>query len=315
VLKALEDGAIALGKRKTRGFGECKVVEWRAQTFDLGQPAQLLQWLRWDGSANTLALRGPRIESLIGVQALDSITQSFRLQAEFEIDGSLLIRAQDPSGNIDMMHLHSRRQGRAQPVLSGTSLAGALRARAFRIANTLCADRERARQFVDRMFGPRASEGVDLKQGELRASRVRVKETVVEKGVSDLVQQRVKIDRFTGGAFPGALFAQAPLFGKPGARVRIDLSLEQPRLESQDQSSDLAEIGLLLLLLKDLWTGDLPLGGESSVGRGRLKGINAVMIGPHGSWTISSHGEALQVEGRDAMEKCVQAFHQEMTRL
>ena len=32
---------------------------------------------------------------------------------------------------------------------------------------------------------------------------------------------------------------------------------------------------MLLLLLKDLWTGDLPLGGESSIGRGRLRGLEA----------------------------------------
>ena len=32
---------------------------------------------------------------------------------------------------------------------------------------------------------------------------------------------------------------------------------------------------MLLLLLKDLWTADLPIGGESSIGRGRLKGLLA----------------------------------------
>ncbi|MBK9231259.1 MAG: hypothetical protein IPO15_10455 [Anaerolineae bacterium] len=37
-------------------------------------------------------------------------------------------------------------------------------------------------------------------------------------------------------------------------------------------------MGLLLLVLKDLWTGDLPLGGESSVGRGRLAGRNARVV-------------------------------------
>ncbi|MGQ9889067.1 MAG: RAMP superfamily CRISPR-associated protein, partial [Aggregatilineales bacterium] len=59
VLKALEDGHIPLGKRKTRGFGECKVVEWRAQIFNLAQPKQLLDWLKWDGRPETLALNGP----------------------------------------------------------------------------------------------------------------------------------------------------------------------------------------------------------------------------------------------------------------
>ena len=32
-----------------------------------------------------------------------------------------------------------------------------------------------------------------------------------------------------------------------------------------------------MLLLKDLWTEDIALGSESSVGRGRLKGVSAVI--------------------------------------
>lgn len=320
VLKALEDGHIPLGKRKTRGFGECKVVEWRAQIFDLAQPRHLLDWLKWDGRPETLALKGTSIEALLNVEALPNTTQPLRLQAEFELDGSLLIRAQDPDAVVDMMHLRSRRQNSNQPVLSGTSLAGALRARAQRIANTLCPDRDRAKQFVDAMFGPRAPEGENLRQGELRASRVSVRETVIRNAVGDLVQSRVRIDRFTGGAFPAALFSQNPLFGKPGARVRVDISLAQPRPESPDAAPQPAikqsEIGLLLLLLKDLWTGDLPLGGESSVGRGRLKGVQAAISGPHGVWEIRAEKDALKFndpQAKAAMEACVAAFYQEMT--
>ena len=55
------------------------------------------------------------------------------------------------------------------------------------------------------------------------------------------------------------------------------------------------ELGLLLLLLKDLWTGDLPLGGESSVGRGRLRGKEAVMDykrpGSEATWTLRAKDE------------------------
>jgi len=38
-----------------------------------------------------------------------------------------------------------------------------------------------------------------------------------------------------------------------------------------------AEVGLLLLILKDLWTEDLPIGGEKNVGRGLLKGKRLVI--------------------------------------
>jgi hypothetical protein len=55
-------------------------------------------------------------------------------------------------------------------------------------------------------------------------------------------------------------------------------------------------VGLVLLLLKDLWTGDLPLGGEISVGRGRLKGKQATLTWKRQdvNCTIKANGNALQ---------------------
>jgi hypothetical protein len=70
------------------------------------------------------------------------------------------------------------------------------------------------------------------------------------------------------------------------------------------------EIGVLLLLLKDLWTGDLPLGGEISVGRGRLAGKSAELRlqrdGGEQVWRISAENGALRVEGdRQQLESFV----------
>ncbi len=49
-------------------------------------------------------------------------------------------------------------------------------------------------------------------------------------------------------------------------------------------------MGLLLLVLKDLWTEDLPLGGESSVGRGRLRGQKATLCLGNEEWVIEVMG-------------------------
>ena len=93
-------------------------------------------------------------------------------------------------------------------------------------------------------------------------------ESEIKKSAS-LVQTRVKIDRFTGGAYEGALFTEQPLIGKPDSEVELHLTLRVP---CDAKEPDQRELGLLMLLLKDLWTGDLPVGGESGIGRGRLKG-------------------------------------------
>jgi hypothetical protein len=73
----------------------------------------------------------------------------------------------------------------------------------------------------------------------------------------------------------------------------------------------------VLLLLKDLWTGDLPLGGEISVGRGRLAGQKATLTYRRSAalqqWVIEQADEHLQVNGdRNLLESFVGAFIKEM---
>ena len=260
-LQGLEKGEIGLGLRKHRGLGQCRVTEWRVRRYDLTTAAGLLGWLENDASGEKT---GAAICDLLGVNAamLDQ-RKRFTLKAEFGLAGSLLIRSSGAAGDPDMVHLQSQRGGKPTPILSGTSLAGAIRARALRIANTMLGE-SAARDLIDGMFG----HGKTPTEEQPTGSRVLTRETEVT-GNLDLVQSRVKIDRFTGGAYPQALFSEQPLWGGPESKVIVELELRNPKP---------AEIGLLLLVLKDLWTGDLPLGGESSVGRGRLAGRNATLM-------------------------------------
>jgi hypothetical protein len=78
-----------------------------------------------------------------------------------------------------------------------------------------------------------------------------------------------------------------------------------------------SEIGLLLLLLKDLWTGDLPLGGGVSVGRGRLKGVRAEIKTPQDpplSIAVDQAANRLAISDRAALERYVAALCAEVTR-
>ncbi len=183
------------------------------------------------------------------------------MNATFSLEGSMIIRSgYDKADAPDIVHLHSNRNGKPIPVLSGTSLAGALRARAFRIANTIGGE-EKASELINRLFGPEIKSPAD----KAYSSHLITTENEITNPLS-LVQQRIKIDRFTGSSFPSALFDEQPIFEQKGTNVSLSTQIQNP---------ENAQIGLLLLLLKDLWTGDLPLGGEASIGRGRLSGLNA----------------------------------------
>lgn len=345
-LHGLELGDITLGARKRRGFGQVTVTGWEVYKFDLKTKEGLVNWLGFDQGLKTpTAEKGNNLATKLDVKITDEELKqtdsrsSAHLIAHFAIDGTLLIRSGfgETGNSPDTVHIRSTRDGKSVPIIPGTTLAGVLRQRALKIARTVSgdllakkdgqliirkiADKEvvlkKADVFVEEMFGPAVIERKDSKN--TKASRVSIKETEIKKdSTTSLVITRVKIDRFTGGAYEAALFSEQPEIGKPDTQsVTLDLTLRSPKE---------AELGLLLLLLKDLWTGDLPIGGESSVGRGRLKGLDATLAAPSTqeipqktSWTFTAEGESLQVKesnnvAPEKLEKWVKAFNEEVQK-
>lgn len=311
-LHGLEEGRIGLGMRKRRGYGRCKVSGWQVHAYRMDTAQGLIGWLTHPEETAGADTWQPDIVSLLNVRALSApATECFEIDAEFQLESSLLIRSSTGNGDdADAVHLRSWRNGRQVPVLSGTSLAGVIRSRARKIAVTLKGENA-AQEYIDRMFGRRIQHSKDIPSG----SRVIVYETEIRAGIRDQVQTRVKIDRFTGGAFPQALFSQQPVFAGESdpATVRIRLQL---RKTADANAFFHAEVGLLLLVLKDLWTGDLPLGGESSVGRGRLKGMKADLKFPGQAWRLETGPDGSMLIGGDKQfleENFLQAFLKEQS--
>jgi CRISPR/Cas system CSM-associated protein Csm3 (group 7 of RAMP superfamily) len=308
-----KSGEISLGMKKRRGFGRCHVKEWQVWHFNLedldaGDRNLWLNFEHWRTGFipifNVHTSITEALEIKLDINGEDK-RDRFLIHAKFQLVGSLLIRSgQDSTGRApDVVHLKSHRPNETNPVsvLSGTSLAGVLRHRAERIVNTL----KKPTTIIDEIFGPDFSKD---KTKQAKASRLVVHEKVIENA-TDLVQNRIAIDRFTGGAYHGALFDEQPIFG---GSVCIELELRKP---------DKHEIGLLLLLLKDLWTSDLPVGGESSIGRGRLQGKDATLTwyqwddekkSQQETWTIaqSDPDQPLQISDsdREKLEDFVSEF-------
>ncbi len=303
-LAGLAGGEITLGARKRRGYGRVGISRWWLREYHLTNSEDLLAWIREGGERikNTAPISTKELTEMLGGEINDK-REHLRIEANFSLDGSLLIRSgggRDDQGP-DMIHLHSRQaDGRLAPIISGTSLAGAIGSRIEAIVNTL----------INTHNGSKTAEVVGSIFGNTgRASRLIVSEQPIRNGVSDLVQNRVGIDRFTGGARETALFNQQPVFGGDETSVMIIMTLVNPADH---------EIGLLLLALKDLWTGDLPLGGERSVGRGRLRGRYAIISlagAEPASWELNDEGGRLQVTGdekrlNDYVSKSLRNFFQ-----
>lgn len=299
-LHGFETGEITLGARKRRGYGQIAIQgDWCVKCYDLTTAKGLVGWLEQSGTAITNA----NIATALGVPMLDQDARCyFDVRATFSLDGALLIRGNSLLGHEgpDAVHLHVQQSdGQLAPVISGTSLAGALRARARKIAQTLGI----TPGVVTDMFG-------NMDNNQKQASRITIKETAIQKPANTkLVQNRISIDRFTGGVKEGALFNEQPVFGSEQTEVTLELRLINPKP---------SEMGLLMLLLKDLWTSDLPLGGTSSIGRGRVKGKEATLTWRNGStektWRIVQEGSKLRVEGaKDELEQWVGDLVQEVS--
>lgn len=271
-LQALSQGNITLGSRKRRGFGNVAIKEFLIKEYDLRTPTGLCDWIK-KGSEKLCDTYKQDLKTALAYPAsfLDN-QHIFIMKMACSLDGSLIIRSVgDNHQAADIQHLHSQRVNEIteklenKPVISGTSLAGVLRARATKIINTLTQNNQaKTTKIIQEMFG--YSE--EKRKSEGKASRLIVSEAVLEKVVTNLVQNRVSVDRFTGGARDTALFNEQPAFGADDSNIVFDIKLINP---------EKYEIGLLLLLLKDLWTGDLVIGGQSSIGRGRLKGKEACL--------------------------------------
>ena len=308
ILHGFQNGDIRLGARTRRGYGRGSVGSWEVRDLKMDTPGDVLAWLRADPWSRPKSKLKPRALS-------SNHRQYFRIEADFRLRTSLLIRSSSadpkaPDEVPDMTHLHSG----GRPIVPGTSFAGAFRHRAAVIADAInWSKKSNDTDAVSEMFGPVHEQNQPANQQKgLWASRVWVEERLV-KGVKLQWQDRVAIDRFTGGSLEGALFNEKPAYplsikelakeqNRPNLRLR--LTLEEP---------DKAEIGLLILTLRDFWHGYATLGGETSNGRGTLQGIKARLLFKDSTspninvWKLSHKNKCMTVEvGNPAfLESCI----------
>jgi CRISPR/Cas system CSM-associated protein Csm3 (group 7 of RAMP superfamily) len=241
IIAFLQNEKIRIGAKTNSGFGRIKLSSHKIYTFDFSKKEDVLRWLKQDFS----------VISELNVEDFEPTEKTFTINADFIIKNSLIVRSYnyDPD-KPDIEHIKSNKK----PVLPGTSIKGAIRARAERIIKTL----GKPDSIITDLFGD-----VDEKRKKAKKGKITVEEAIIE-GYPEEVQTRIKIDRFTGGVIESALLETKPIFSKENPS-NFDIKITINNYEDH-------EAGLMLLVLKDLWTGDLPIGGEKAIGRGVLQG-------------------------------------------
>jgi len=318
-LTGLEKGEIRLGAKKNRGLGECQVTSWKAYKFNLTTPQGWLEWIDqtyYLKVANSKSFEKVKdaLSKVYGAP-LEITTQDKRKSIKFKLDlhwqnSGILIRSKGFEVNDhDNVHpksvkkessrkthlqvlpddVHLRSAGK--DIVSGTSLAGVMRARAIRIAQ-LFYEKSVANEIVNSIFGSPKEEKEKRKR---YSSRIIINESEITDG-KRLVPSRVKIDRFTNATIDGALFDEQPVYG---GKTSIDIEIKNYQNYM---------IGLLLLVLKDLITGDLAIGGTSSVGRGFARGSVQIQVNGLERPIIWKPDQKMNKKDIELLEKSITAF-------
>ena len=288
-LSELLRGGFHVGALTTKGFGRMQLRDMVVDCYDFRRPEDAIAWL------------SPKRGNAAWHMAYDDAAQTepppadgdFVITADFALTGALIVRdSVDPLAADGEKSPAARMKTNAagQNIIPGTSLKGVLRHRAAYILHALGKEPTQAEAFIDHLMGTTAARG-----------RFIVEEAVVDAEMH--TQTRSRIDRFTGGTIPSALFSTVPVWREKDGGRSITLRFGVRQASEQ-------EAGLCVLLLKDLWLGRAAIGGEKSIGRGTLEGLHAV-IRYHGRCYELTQGQNFAADTVQTLQGYVTALCEE----
>ena len=289
-LSELLRGGFHVGALTTKGFGRMQLRDMVVDCYDFRRPEDTIAWL------------SPKRGNAAWHMAYDDAAQmepppadgDFVITADFALTGALIVRdSVDPLAETDgekSPDARMKTNAAGQNIIPGTSLKGVLRHRAAYILHALGKERTQADAFIDHLMGTTAARG-----------RFIVEEAVVDAEMH--TQMRSRIDRFTGGTIPSALFSTAPVWREKDGGRSVTLRFGVRQASEQ-------EAGLCVLLLKDLWLGRAAIGGEKSIGRGTLEGLHAV-IRYHGRCYELTQGQSFAADTVQTLQGYVTALCEE----
>jgi CRISPR/Cas system CSM-associated protein Csm3 (group 7 of RAMP superfamily) len=353
LLHALARGEIRFGAARTRGLGRLRLAENadgpKIYEHELLSPAGIIALLRRSQHAQTLADLG---------QADLRCQPSLDVEITWQPKGALMVKAEREGLGVDMLPLTSLIEDHLAFVLPGSSIKGAVRAQAERIARTvrgfsapskgnprqlfldqvgmrhadsdgtaIPGDGDAAAGLIGALFGvaakrgdrpsrkgdntPRPGRGAvavadcyaktrfsleqwtnveqaqsDIEQGK---NESRLHEALVDAGLThdpptkesySQMAMHVAIDRWTGGAADKFLYSVLEPHGIDWEPIRLSLDLTRLRKDEEHNDRDPA-VALLLLVLRDLSAGRIPLGFGVNRGMGAID-VNAITFTPEG---------------------------------
>lgn len=248
LLDALAHWRPVIGGGRSRGTGRTVLTDLRFGTLDLADPHHLLAWL---------TMGGPRLHEAVAIESVLLTGQS-----DPDSDDTLIV----PFTIADALHVGAGGSGQGPapvlklgrtPIIPGSTWKGVLRQRCEWIARS-CGITEPDPRWtaLQSLFGtaPRGHDDLQpARRGVLCFQDSRI------EGAESEDRTHVAIDRFTGGAADGLLYAEEVV-------TSGGLALEVSGLRTCPPWTR----GMLLLALRDVHEGYMGVGGGTTRGQGSL---------------------------------------------
>ena len=331
IVDVLTSGAVCLGGRTGSGQGTIQVIEPKlrrtGKTTDTGAltaPADVLDALIGEDEEGTpipLELGGWSLEeparikitwwSPTGIFVAEDEKLTKQRKAQKEADNKEKGINEEVHEVVYPLRDPSEEWKKAQLLIPGTSIRGALRSRASRIARTVLAAKNELSTFASHDLHEQIAAEPNLVRYMFGSTEYRGAVTVHDCLSTDcgkLIEvTHNAIDRWTGGVIDGGLFTEAVYLGTHWEPITIDIDLRQllnnieaekgpeddgktvgagqtgigseDREQSKPTHADYAHAAYVLLglVLAELSAGTLPLGSRSTRGLGQVI-VSSIMV-------------------------------------
>lgn len=301
IFHILKSGAVCLGGRTSSGQGTIQVIEPKlrrtGKTTDAGAltaPADVLDALIGEAEEGTpipLELGGWSLQEPARIRITWWSPTGIFVAEDQELTDRRKEEAQkknpEANGVTEPLRDPSVDWDEAQLLIPGTSIRGALRSRASRIARTILAARDELSTSTSHDLHEQIAAEPNLVRYMFGSTEYRGAVTVhdclsTERGKRIEVTHNA-IDRWTGGVIDGGLFTEAVYLGTHWEPIMIEVDSGQLRRNVKTECAGKnisnetieeharASWCLLCLTLAELSAGTLPLGGKTTRGLGQVE--------------------------------------------
>lgn len=246
-LTALHQGIIQFGGQKSNGCGYVSLKSVQKTVYDMRNETDRTQWVDESKEAEQIVTQITRNNGMR--------QNHVRFELSGKTEGNILVKSlfvkdyDETAPDAENIRNHKK-----EFIIPASSVKGAVRSQIEKI----CTYKGLAQDAVDKIFGKSGDKEEDGRLGCVRFYDCIIGE--VESNDRAPSQKRIHIDKFTGGVMYQGLFSEKPAGGE--IHIRVDLT----------DAADDRDKALVLLALRDIGIGMIPLGGGSSIGRGFIGG-------------------------------------------